>query len=134
MCYGSLTFTQEADEAPHEVTAAVAEGGFGQGDSLEAVARRRALVLGPEPGRLLRPLLHRQRARSPAAVGHVHTQSLRQAGETQREGLRHGKARISRKYSTPSGEHPTGPDTAAQPGERALRSVGVFPLLPKLII
>lgn len=65
----SLTFTQETDDPPDEVAAAVAEGGFGQGDFLEAVTRCRALVLGPEPGGLLRPLLHGLRTRSPAVRG-----------------------------------------------------------------
>lgn len=64
-----LTFTQEADEPPDEVAAAVAVRGFGQGDFLEAVARCGALVLGPESGRLLRPLLHGRRARCPAVRG-----------------------------------------------------------------
>lgn len=92
-----LTFTEEAYETPDEVAAAVAEGGLGQGDFLEAVARCIALVLRPDTRGLLRPFLPGQRARcpavrgvrvrrsGPAGVGHVlqHTNSptrLRQHG------------------------------------------------------
>lgn len=62
-----LTFTQEADEPPDEVAAAVAEGGFGQGDFLQAVARCDALILGLKTG--ARFLLQGQGARCPAVRG-----------------------------------------------------------------
>lgn len=62
-------FTQEANEPPDEVAAAVAKGGLGQGNFLEAVARCGALVLGPETGGLLSPLLLAQRAPCPAVRG-----------------------------------------------------------------
>lgn len=91
-----VTFTQEADEPPDEVAAAVAEGGFGQGDPPQAVARCGALVPGPDTGGLLRPLLPAQGARcpavrrvrvrrcGPAGVGHV-LRSLPELRQTHRE-------------------------------------------------
>lgn len=140
-------FTQEAEEPPHEVAAAVAEGGFGQGDSLEAVARCGALVLVPEPGGLLRPLLHRQRARSPAvsgvrvrrsgpaAVGHVFTHKVTTGGKAHWEGLRYRKAWISRKCSTPSGDtsHRAGHSGAARRKGAVFGTSAELPLLRKLI-
>lgn len=62
---GGLTFAQETDQAPDEVAAAVAEGGFGQGDFPQAVTRRGALILGPE-SRGLRPPIQRRGGRCPA--------------------------------------------------------------------
>lgn len=105
----SLTFTQEADEPPDEVAAAVAEGGFGQGDFLHAVARCGALVPAPEPGGLLRPLLYGQGARcravrrcGPARVSHV-LLSDRTQTQSPRE------AWISRKYSSHRARQPLSP-------------------------
>lgn len=64
-----LTFTQEADEPPDEVAAAVAEGGFGQGDFLQAVARCDALIPGLGTGARLRLLLQGQGACCPPVGG-----------------------------------------------------------------
>lgn len=125
----SLTFTQEADEPPDEVAAAVAEGGFGQRDFLHAVARCGALVPAPEPGGLLRPLLYGQGARcravrrcGPARVSHVLL-----SGRTQTQSTR--KAWISREYSTASGET----SHRARHSRSARRQIGVLAVCPGAI-
>lgn len=98
-CSG-LTFTQEPDQAPDEVAAAVAEGGLGQGDPPEAVTRSGALVLVPGTRGLLAPLLRGHGARCPAVrrvelrrtgparLGHVLPQNPLQQHGTRRGPIR----------------------------------------------
>lgn len=139
-----LTFTQEADEPPDEVAAVVAEGGFGQGDSPEAVARCGALVLGPETGGLLRPLLPGQGARCPA-VRRVRLRRFNPAGV--RHVLQHTTTRGVTGFTggaeKPGALENTPPPAARHPPGTARGKGAVFgvspgapppPLLQKLII
>lgn len=137
-----LTFTQEADEPPDEVAAAVAEGGLGQGHFLHAVARCGALVLVPGTGGLLRPLLQRQGAACPAvrdvrvrrcgptAVSHALLSDLTQTQSTRRLTYAGEKPASLGNIPPPAVRHPTRPDSAAQPGERSTCSVCVLELSP----
>lgn len=73
------TFTQEAHQPPDEVAAAVAEGGSGQGDFLQAVTQHGSLGPGLGGYRAASPAVGGSQVRClPAGLGHVpHSRPVR---------------------------------------------------------